>query len=380
MVPTPVLALGTKLSGASAGAMITASHNPPEYNGLKFWDASGIAYTPEVEKLLEQMYFKRGWTCAGWLEVGDVEHVDISGSYLDEIKKNIDFSAELKIVADCGNGAASGFTPLMLRELGCEVVSLNSHPDGRFPGRGLEPIEENLGQLRKAVVATGADLGVAHDGDGDRIGAVDEKGNFVKADRLLALLAAAQVKKRGEVVVTTVDASRLVQDVVERAGGRVVYTRVGDVAVAQQILKSRAVFGGEPSGSWIFPRVHLAPDGLLSALMIIRLLEESGRKLSELSDELPNYFTVREKIACSQAKKVQAMSQVSKFVSERFKGEVSTIDGVRVELEDGWVLIRPSGTEPYIRVTAEGRTLERAGELAGIASELVKKVLRDVRP
>ena len=224
--------------------------------------------------------------------------------------------------------------------------------------------------------ATGADLGVAHDGDADRIGAVDDRGNYVGMDQLLAVVAAAQVKEGSKRIVTTVDASRVVDDAVEEAGGEVLRTKVGDVAVAQEILKTGAVFGGEPSGSWIFSNIHLAPDGPLAALELVELLEKSEKKLSELVADLPKYFTSREKIPCPEKKKKKAMDKLSKLVSVEIGGKLTTVDGVRADLESGWVLIRPSGTEPYIRVTAEGKTKSDVQNLMKKSLKLVRNAVK----
>ena len=376
MVSTPVLALGTKLVGAKSGAMITASHNPPEYNGLKCWNRDGMAYTPAEEEKIEELYFGRRWRTVGWDEIGTCREIDLLSRYEQVMAERVGFESTLTVVVDCGNGAASVVTPQLLRERGCKVIALNSNPDGLFPARGLEPNEKNLQVLAKTVRELGAGVGLAHDGDADRIGAVDEKGRFV-GDKLLALVAAFQVKKPGDVVVTTVDASRVVEDAVEERGGRVVRVRVGDVAVAQAVVEHRAVFGGEPSGSWIFPEVHLAPDGPLAALKVVELLESTGRKLSELVDELPDYVTLREKIACPNERKGEVMRKVEELLPREAKGEISTADGVRVDAESGWVLVRPSGTEPYIRVTAEAEDEAGAKELlrraAGVVESVVKK-------
>jgi phosphoglucosamine mutase len=366
IVPTPVLALGTRIAGAKAGAMITASHNPPDYNGLKFWDGRGMAYSPELEERIEKILFGRKWGRTDWSGIGGCSRMDLLTLYRTEVMERVKLRSSLKVVVDCGNGAASVITPELLRACGCKVVSLNSNLDGRFPARGLEPTEENLKALARTVRALGADLGIAHDGDADRIGVVDERGRFLQ-DEMLALIAAAQVERGGDVVVTTVDASRLVDDAVAEAGGKVVRTRVGDVAVAGEVLRQAAVFGGEPSGSWIFPGIHLAPDGPLAALKVVEMVENAGRGLSELVDALPKYVTLRAKFECPNELKGEVMAEVSSELGG-LGGEVNTADGIRVELEEGWVLVRPSGTEPCVRVTAEARSeaearrlLERAG-------------------
>lgn len=376
IVPTPVLAYATKALKARAGAMITASHNPPQYNGVKFWDSEGKAYTQELEQEIERIHFGGKGKKVGWDKIGKIGEVDASITYLKKILEERELRREYKVVVDCGNGAASVLTPILLRRLGCKIVTLNCQPDGNFPGRGLEPNAGNLRELCEVVKATGADLGIAHDGDADRVSAVDERGDFAKEDKLLAAIAARGVSKKGDVIVTTVDASRVVDDAVGSKGGKIVRTPVGDVSVAAGIEKQKATFGGEPSGAWIFPDVHMAPDGPLSAVNILELIDSEGKKLSEILDSLPDYPTVRKKIGCGNEKKTKVMKTLATKIKREFRGaKVLKIDGVRLDVEGGWVLIRPSGTEPYIRVTAEGKSQKQARDLVAKAEKILKTLV-----
>lgn len=379
VVPTPVVSFAVRLLGASAGAMITASHNPPEYNGLKFWDSEGMAYSPALEEEVEELYFRRRAKPVAWDEIGRVEEVDVLSRYLEEMTRSVSLKKGYTVVLDCGNGAGATVTPHLLRRLGCKVITINSQLDGHFPGRGLEPTPENLQELCGVVRSVGADIGLAHDGDADRIAAVDERGRVAEPDKLLALMSAHQVKEKGDTVVTTVDASSVVDESVKVKGGRVVRTKVGDVSVAGEVKERGAVFGGEPSGAWIFPHIHLAPDGPLAAAKILELLNSTGKTLSELLDALPTYPTLREKIACPNEKKTSAMKKFEALATKEFRdvADVLTIDGIRLSLRDGsWLLVRPSGTEPYIRITAEGRTRKRAKEMVNSAAEILKKIIK----
>jgi len=379
VVPTPVVSFAVRQFRAKAGVMITASHNPPEYNGIKFWGSGGMAYTPEQEEAIEGIYFGKQMKSIAWDRIGKVEAIDVLSDYINEIVGTVKLKRSYKVVVDCGNGAGSVVTPYLLRKLGCKVVTLNSQLDGFFPGRGLEPSPENLGELCSVVKSIGADLGIAHDGDADRAAAVDELGRVAQPDKLLGLISAHQIRRKKEVVVTTVDASSVVDDCVAERGGKVVRTRVGDVSVATAIKKHKAVFGGEPSGAWIFPRVHLAPDGPLATIKILELLDSTGKKLSELLDMLPEYPTVREKVACPNEKKADVMKKFKIHAKREFLGvkRILTIDGVRLKFESGWVLVRPSGTEPYIRVTVEGKTPTRAKEIGRKAAKILKDAMRD---
>jgi len=378
VVPTPAVSFAVRRLGAGAGVMITASHNPPEYNGIKFLGGDGMAYMPEQEAKIEAIYFSKRLKPVAWDKIGKVEAVDILPEYLDKMASTVSLRRGYKVVLDCGNGAGALVTPYLLRKLGCKVITLNSQLDGFFPGRGLEPTPENLQELCTVVESIGADIGLAHDGDADRIAAVDEKGGAVEPDKLLALISAHQVKNKGEIVVTTVDASSAIDECVGTKKGKVVRTRVGDVSVAVEIKKRGAIFGGEPSGTWIFPMFHLVPDGPLAAAKILELLDSAGKPLSELLDELPEHPTVRKKVTCPNEKKPVVMKKFKARLRKEFKGisDVLTIDGIRFSFKDGsWALVRPSGTEPYIRVTAGGKTEKNAGKIAEKTSEILKSLL-----
>ncbi len=379
IVPTPVVSFAVRRLNAKAGVMITASHNPPEYNGIKFWGPDGMAYMPEQEAEIERIYFGKRMKPAAWDRIGKVGTVDVLPSYIDELVGAVELKRGYKVVVDCGNGAGSVVTPYLLRRLGCEVVTLNSQLDGFFPGRPLEPSPENLRELCSVVKSIGADLGIAHDGDADRAAAVDELGRVAQPDKLLALISAHQVGEKGDIVVTTVDASGTVDECVGAKKGKVVRTKVGDVSVAAEIKKRRAIFGGEPCGAWIFPKVHLVPDGPLAAAKVLELLSSTGKWLSELLDELPAHPTVRKKVACQNEKKATTMKKFKARLRREFRGisDVLTIDGIRFSFKDGsWALVRPSGTEPCIRVTAEGRTPARAKEITGETVRILKKAMR----
>jgi phosphoglucosamine mutase len=344
LMSTPTLAFAT--ADYDCGIMITASHNPAEDVGIKLWNPDGMAFDSKQQERIEQIIANADYLTVAWNEVGDVKYREgFVERHCRAILSKMGTSHK-RVVVDCGCGAGSTITPYLLRELGCEVITLNCQPDGYFPARSPEPVEKNLGQLIKAVVAFEADLGIAHDGDADRMMVVDEQGKFVSGDELLALFA---LQDKQEKVVVPVDTSMMVDDAL--GDTEVLRCRVGDVYVAEQIKASGAYFGGEPSGSWIFPEVSYCPDGIYAAARILEVLEDNS--LSRLIADLPHYPTRRDTIVCPQDRKEQAMEQIK--LSLEAMGEVTTIDGVRVDLEDGWVLVRPSGTESKIRITAEAR-------------------------
>ena len=359
-IPTPTLAYAA--GKFAAGAMITASHNPPHYNGIKLLNPDGSAFDAAQRERIEEMISSRGLELASW------EAMETSRTYSQAVEEHVervlqDFSSEmkLKVVVDCGCGAASLVTPYLLRRMGCEVLALNCDPSGHFP-RDIEPTLENLGTLVQVVKATGADLGIAHDGDGDRMVAIDDAGRLIPPDKLLILFA--REIGAGQVV-TTMDASMAV----EEAGFVVRRTRVGDAFVSDE-LKLGGDFGGETSGCWIFPSVSYCPDGIYAAAKIIRIACE--KRLTKLVDDLPSYPILRGSVAGVGV----IIEKLEQRLMEMNPVSVNTIDGFRLSFDDGWLLIRPSGTEPKIRLTAEARSEARAQALYDFGIKAIRECTR----
>lgn len=362
MVPTPTLAYAAR--NFSCGIMITASHNPSQYCGIKVWNRDGIAFDSRQQDEIESIIKDRTWKTAEWQNIGNVYQADAIEDHARMILSKVGRTS-LKVVVDCGCGAASVITPYVLRRMGCTVITLNSQPDGFFPARDPEPVEKNLELLKKATLSFGADLGIAHDGDADRMMAVDGKGRYIEGDKLLAFFGIRETKHS---IVVPVDTSIMVDDVLK---GREIYrTRVGDVYIAEELKKRNAEFGGEPSGSWIFPGISLCPDGILAAARLVEIVQNEGR-LDALIDELPTYPMIRGAVLCSNENKAAAMKKIAE--SLRKIGEVTDVDGIRVDADNGWILVRPSGTEPKIRITAEAR--KGVEELYAKAERLAKESL-----
>jgi len=382
VVPTPALSFGVRRVGASAGVMVTASHNPKEYNGVKFWKEDGSAFDEESERKIEEIYWKKEMGGVEWRRIGRISSAEVLSPYLEHLESSSKVEKGHVVVVDCGNGAASLATPALLRKKNCMVKSLNSNPDGFFPGRQPEPSLENLSQLAELVKRIGAEVGIAHDGDADRVAIVDDLGRVAQPDKMLALIASHMIRRKGDVVVTTVDSSSVVDDAVRAKGGEVIRTGVGDVKVVAEMKRSGAVFGGEPSGAWIFPSTGLAPDGPMGALMTLELIEKSDQRLSSMLDSLPSYPVLREKIPCPEGRKWKAMGEIRKALEKEFGDwkRIITVDGVRMDLGDGWVLVRPSGTEPLIRITVEGRSNEASLNIMRRSTRCVKLVLPAAGP
>ena len=379
MVPTPCAQYYVhRHGGLKGGVVITASHNPREFNGIKALDARGMEMAREEEEAIETIYFEESYRAADWSGVGDLRSdggaIDL---YLRGILSHIDVEAirkgKLTVVADPASGAGCVTTPYLLRMLGCRVLTLNGQPDGAFPGRLPEPTVEHLGDLMRIVPDSKADLGVAHDGDADRAIFVDETGAFLYGDRSFALLAKSELAGRGGLVVTPVSTSSVLDDVVREAGGHVVRTRVGSPIVARTMLEQGATFGGEENGGIIFPQHQFCRDGGMTLAKMLEVLAREGKPLSQLVAALPQYSLSKAAVEVPIDQREATLEALVSLVEGR---KVETIDGVKIHEADGWVLVRPSGTEPLFRVYAEARTPDRAKALAQEGADLIRRAVK----
>src|SRR5665647_3290706 len=380
IVPTPVLAYATKALGADIGFMLTASHNPPQYNGIKVFNSESLSYTDADQEAVEKIVADGTFAIADWRSLGKTTPIDASTVYLSAVQKVVTLKKRWNVVVDPGCGAAFNVGPQMLKALGCKVTSLNAQPDGYFPARKSEPTAESLLDLAKTVKTLHADVGVAFDGDADRVAFVDENGVFVNFDRSLAAYGAFALKRSGGgLVVTNVEASMCVETMAEKYGGKVVRTRVGDIYVSEAIKRDGAVFGGEPCGAWVHPQLHLCPDGPLSAALFLKALEDEGKTVSQFIGEVPEYITMRENIVCNNAQKYVLVEKLSGSLKNEFPAytDFSTVDGVRLALKNGWLLVRASGTEPLIRLTVEGESPEAAKDITKKATALINKQIEE---
>lgn len=347
LAPTPTLAYVTR--EFDAGVMITASHNPPEYNGIKLLNPDGSSFDSLQQVKIEAMILAESYDVAQW---GQVKHGDAYAGaiehHIESIMSSFPTGLKAKVVVDAGCGAASEVTPRLLERLGCDVVALNCYPSGFFP-RGIEPNEANLQDLCRTVRESNAAVGIAHDGDADRMMAVDDRGRFISGDKMLAVLAKAVGAKD---VVTTLDATMAMEEM----GFNIRRTRIGDTWVSEELRKG-GDFGGETSGAWIFPGISLCPDGIYAAAQIATLA--SQHRLSELVDAIPVYSLLRGNFGSNGMN----TSRLETNLMALEPLSVSNTDGIRLSFNDGWLLVRPSGTEPKIRLTAEAKTEARAKQL-----------------
>jgi phosphoglucosamine mutase len=377
VVPTPVLAYLTKLLKADAGFMLTASHNPPQYNGIKIFDNDSTSYNEKKQEQIEKIIYENRFRRAAWPEIGKAKLSDSTYKYEEMITKQVRLRKTWHLLVDPGCGATYSLAPRILKNLGCKVVALNAQPDGFFPARSPEPSADAVKPLGELARKLHADLALAYDGDGDRVSFVDEHGCFADFDRTLAAYAAYSLSKReGGTVVTNVEASMSFEAMVKPLKGRAIRTKVGDVYVSEEIKKQGAVFGGEPCGAWIHPEVNFCPDGILSSVLLLKALEEENKTLSEFVSQSPRYPTLRMNVPCKNELKHAVVEKTGNVLREKHPrhSDFSTIDGVRLALKDGWVLIRASGTEPVIRITVEGQSLKAAKRILKENTRIVEEL------
>lgn len=383
IIPTPTLAFITMKHGFDAGVMVTASHNPPKYTGLKFWSQNSMGFTANKEAKLEEIYNTKNFKVANWDELGKESRFEDSvEEHIEALLKRCDVNAikskNFRVIVDPGNGSACVLTPYLMQRLNCHVVTINGQLDGHFPGRPSEPDEDSLGDLIQMIKRTGADLGIAHDGDSDRVVFVTEQGEVIKGDRTIALLAqqVMLVTKRG-IVVTTVDSSLVLDETVRKAGGDTIRTPVGDIQVAVKLAESNGVIGGEACGVYIFPEAHLAPEPFLAACRVLELMAKTEKSFGELVDAIPKYPIIRSKLECPNDKKENVMKSILEELPNKMSNvkQVLTVDGLGITMENGWVLVRPSGTEPIIRITCEGQTKEAVEEILRTSEEVVGAII-----
>ena len=376
IVATPTLAFATRALGADVGFMLTASHNPPQYNGIKVFKSDTRSYTDEDQDAVEKNVLEKTFKRADWRRLGKTIPVDASQAYMEMAMETVALRKQWHVVVDPGCGATFNVAPTMLKAVGCKVTAINAQPDGYFPARKSEPTAESLEDLAKIVKTLGAEAGVAFDGDGDRVAFVDETGAFVNFDRSLAAYAAYALKQNGGgTVVTNVEASMCIETMAQAQGGKVIRTRVGDIYISEAIKQSGAVFGGEPCGAWVHPQSHYCPDGPLSAALMLKALEKENKSLSEFISAVPEYITRRENVSCKNELKYKAVAKIGASLKTEFPDytDFSTVDGVRLALKQGWLLVRASGTEPLMRLTVEGESLAVANDITEKATAIIKK-------
>ena len=381
LVPLPTLAWYVNRHKRNAGVYVTASHNPPTDNGIKVFRSDGMEFLISDEEKIEEIVSRKAWRLADWDSVGTYEVAgEVISKYLEELSNTLapkEMRRVPKVLVDTANGAASLATPKLLKNLGADVVTINSNIDGRFPGRYPEPRPDVLEPFIPVAKELGADAYLAHDGDGDRLAVVDPKAGFIKQDRLIALIAKYKLSSvRGKVVVS-VDCGNAVKDIVESMGGELAIVKLGKVheGLARH---GNAVIAAEPWklidpswGAWI--------DGVYQAGLLVKLMMEEGKDIHALISEVPNYPQARYSIRVPKEHKEGLYSALREYLLSQApeSAEVLTIDGVRINYEDkSWILVRMSGTEPKVRIYGEALAVKK---LERMVNELLSRAIEYLR-
>ena len=376
LVPTPCLEYAVKSLGYSGGIMITASHNPPQYNGIKPAGKDGVEISREDELLIEDIYTKKNWLPRPEKWGITNEETKTIETYLNGIITHIDSnlieSKPFKVVLDLGNGAQAVTAPDFCRKLNCEVILVNEIVDGKFPGRGSEPTPQNLSVLSKTVLENKADFGIAFDGDGDRSIFCDELGNVLTGDKsALILIKHILNKNPNSLVVTCLNSGTNTEMLTEKYDSKVIRTKVGSVEVSRKMLSINALIGFEENGGFMFGKHNQVRDGCMSLGLMLDFLSTTDNSLSQEISQLPPSFTTKDKIECSE----ENANKIISSLKDEFPNS-DTSDGIKITLDSkNWVMIRPSGTEPIIRIYAESTDLENLGALMTKFLEKVKSII-----
>ncbi|MFW6436129.1 MAG: phosphoglucosamine mutase [Halococcoides sp.] len=383
VLPTPAVQAYAATESIPA-MMITASHNPPAHNGVKLIGPDGLELQIDTLEAIERRLDAKATTDAAWDALGEIRTVETARDrYVDRVVSAVDrdriASADLTVVIDPGHGAGSATSPEIFRRLGCTVRTVNAQPDGHFPGRDPEPVPDNLSDLRATVDSTDADLGIAHDGDADRAIFVDETGTQIEGDAALAALADAELSA-GDSVVTAVSTSRRLGQVADAAGARVEYTPIGSTHIVSRIAdlesEGRSVpIAGEGNGGILFPAYGAIRDGAYTAARFCELIADEPA--SQVVAPYSGSHIVRENVHYDSEAEREAMLEAIASVAEASGATIDRTDGFRLEYDDGWVLARPSGTEPLVRIYAEADTADRATDLVSEFETAIREA-RDV--
>ncbi len=374
--PVPTVQLIVRQRKASGGIAITASHNPAEWNALKFVNSEGLFLSPGQARELLDIYHQSDYTKVRGSDMRSVEM--FTGALDAHIKTILDAvgvlppTRKLKVALDSCNGAGSILAPRLLEALGAEVVSINTTPNGSFP-RGAEPIAENLTALCQLVKDSGADVGFAQDMDADRLAVVDERGEPIGEENTLVLAARLIVSHSPGTLVTNLSTTSAMDDLAAKFSCALHRSKIGEANVTELMKSVGAVIGGEGNGGVIYPAINFCRDSHVGMALILHLLAQTGRAVSDLLGDLPRYVMIKEKLDCPSEK----IAEVLKLIRRDFAAEQLDLrDGVKVSFADGWLHVRGSNTEPIIRLIAEARNETRAREILSSVFEKVERLLR----
>jgi phosphomannomutase len=374
--PTPSLQLAVGWMGADGGVSITAGHNPEPWNALKFVRADGLYLNAMQADELLDIFHQAEFAKATWEQIrSKVEERDAIAHHLEVLAAAFDVESvrarRLIVAVDCCNSSCSLLSPRWLRELGCEVLAVNDDPEAPFP-HAPEPRPQTMAQLRAVVKAGRADIGLAHDADGERLGLVTESGEILPEESTLAVCAEIQLSRESGAVVTNISTSSAVDIIAARHGASVVRTPVGQAYVSEAMIESRAVVGGEGSGGVIVPRVQMSNDSAAAVGLILEHIARTGQRISELAATLPRLAMIKHNVSV-EPNRIYSLMQRAYDELEREGVEYDQTDGIKIARDGGWVHLRVSNTESMIRIIAEAETVQRARELLDYARDIVGK-------
>lgn len=367
LVPTPVMYFSLFNLDVDGGIIVTGSHNPPNFNGFKLAVGRTTIYGDQIkklEKIIKEDRFIEG--------KGTLYHQNIKDDYINYIKDRIDLKKKLKVVIDAGSGTAGLIAPELLKEIGCEVIKLYCELDGTYPHHHPDPtVVEFVQDLIKKVKEENADLGIAYDGDADRIGVIDDKGNIIWGDQLLILFSRDILKKGREKIIFEVKCSQALVDEIEKAGGEPIMWKTGHSLIKDKMIEEKAVLAGEMSGHIFFADNYFGyDDAIFASCRLVELLSKSDKTISEMLSDIPKYFSTPEiRVDCSDKDKFKIVDDIKNYFKRDFK--TVDIDGVRILFTDGWGLVRASNTQPAIVLRFEGKTKE---SLKNIKNRILEKL------
>ena len=357
LLPTPCLQYAAKRLGYGGGIMVTASHNPPQYNGIKPTASDGVEISREDELKVEEIYYSKKFAKINGTGRDSVDD-NITNRYIDAVLAlvNSDKIRQRKftVAMDTGNGVQAIVAPLVCKKLGCKVIVINGNIDGEFPARGSEPTPDNLGVLAETVRSAKANFGVAYDGDGDRSIFCDDAAAIYLGDKTGALLVKHLLagKHKGSEVVCPVNTSMVLSKVAEQAGSKIVYTKVGSVEVSREMVNRKCQIGLEENGGFMYGTLNEVRDGVMATALALDMLAASSKSFSQHIAELPKTYQHKSKFACSSREVVDNI--VKACIEHGSPKKVETLDGAKIWIdEDTWIMVRPSGTEPLIRMYGE---------------------------
>ncbi|RLI93178.1 MAG: phosphomannomutase [Candidatus Altiarchaeales archaeon] len=345
MVPTPLVYFTISHFKKDGGIVVTGSHNPPEYNGFKLCKGTHTLYGSEIQELkniIDSNRFRKG--------NGDVRSMDVKDIYIDFIRSKINLKKKLKIVVDGGNGAADGIAENLFRKLGCDISCIYCEPNGEFPNHFPDPtVDSYLKDLIENVKKENADIGIAYDGDCDRLGVVDDRGNIVRGDQILILFSRQVLQRmKNAKIIFEVKCSQALIEEIKKNGGVPIMYKTGHSFIKKKMRDEKSPLAGEMSGHFFFADNYYGyDDGIFASARIVEILSNSGKKLSELIDEMPHYYSTPEiRIKCDDEEKFMIVENIREIFKDRY--DIIDIDGARIQFDNGWGLIRASNTEPAI--------------------------------